>query len=113
MTLTPEDDKQWLQHIAKSWFRDWLKRKINQEEDSMPEITKDERKLIAALLRLASGTYSNHGCNDFDLRQYKLEHMAPELNELEWGAVTAEDKNNPIMTDWLLMRRLADKLDPQ
>lgn len=116
MTLTPEDDKQWLLHIAKSWFSVWLKRKVNQEEDNMDVITADERKLIAELLRLASESFSNHGCNDFDLREHGLEHMASDLNKLLWEGQEEElevNKNKPVVEDWLLMRILANKLDPR
>jgi hypothetical protein len=77
-------------------------------------LTKDERKLVAALLRLASDEYSNHGCNDFDLRDHGLEHMAEELNELEWP--DEEDRPvsiSPVVSDWLMMSRLADKLEEE
>ena len=78
-------------------------------------LTDDEAKVVAELLRLASNTFSNHGCNDFDLRQYKLAHMARELNELEHPDEEDRppDMNNPVMMDWLLMDRFADKLDPK
>lgn len=78
-------------------------------------LTDDEAKVVAELLRLASNTFSNHGCNDFDLRQYGLKHMARELNELEHEHEEDRppDMNNPVMTDWLLMDRFADKLNPK
>jgi hypothetical protein len=33
----------------------------------MAQLSKTEKKIIAALLRLASDDFANHGCNDFDL----------------------------------------------
>lgn len=112
MTLTPSDDRRWIQRLAKSWLLDWLKRTI-KEEDSMRVLTKNEGKLVAELLRAASEQFSNYGCNDFDLRSYGLESMAEELNR----AVHVHDEEmaaqaNPVMEDWLLMSHFADKLDP-
>jgi hypothetical protein len=80
------------------------------------ELTSDEAKLVAALLRLASEQFSNHGCNDFDLRQYGLEHMAHELNELEWAGTDPDFRpvgDSPVVMDWLMMQIFADKLDPK
>jgi len=38
----------------------------------MQDLTSKELGMIAALLQLASDEFVNHGCNDFDLREYGL-----------------------------------------
>jgi len=77
------------------------------------ELTKDQKKLAAYLLRLASDRFSNHCCNDLDLRKIGLESMAAELYDyLEKDEEEENNTNVPLITyDWLAMCYLADKLD--
>jgi hypothetical protein len=51
-------------------------------------MTPAERKLTAALLRMASDTFGNHGCNDFDLTKVipdKAERDALVRSYFEWN----------------------------
>jgi hypothetical protein len=83
-------------------------------------MTKTERKLAGALLRMASEHYSNHGCNDLDL----ISDCG--LTEAEGKRITrAMDKrikaDDPVYDgpgedphccmDWMVMDMIADKLD--
>lgn len=81
----------------------------------MAEMTKSENKVIAELLRLASNTFSNHGCNDFTL---------PDTEENRniiagMGRWADPDEPRPVrvsegkiwVQDWMLMDYMADKLE--
>jgi len=78
-------------------------------------MTNAEKKLTSALLRLASESYSNHGCNDFNVCEEA--GLTPEEADDLWHQLGAWDdpelgnRSGPIHTDWLLMRYLADSLD--
>lgn len=82
-------------------------------------LTENERKLTAALLDLAADTFSNHGCNDFDLSnifdpaeareilvgeavhdgdEEEIERYKDPTTAVKWG------------NDWCLMRYMADRL---
>lgn len=47
----------------------------------MKELTPYEKQLAAALLEIASSTFANHGCNDFDLSKYVPRDYIAEINK--------------------------------
>ncbi len=69
------------------------------------DLTPNNRKLISALLELASDQFSNHGCNDFDLaailpnvedrrelmRKYHEHNGDPEEFDPEWDYEYVQD----------------------
>ena len=82
-------------------------------------MTKNEMKLAAALLDMAADQFSNHGCNDFDLRQHGL--SLPEIRDLvaeyhAWNGDPEEvdrytDRGLPFaLGDFSVMRLMAGKL---
>lgn len=79
-------------------------------------MTNTEKKLIAALLDLASEKFSNHGCNDFDLAE-----IVPDVEERRAIAREYYEHNNEpeefnpdnkyeSFEDWILMDHFAGKL---
>lgn len=81
-------------------------------------MTPGEKRLTAALLRLASEQFGNHGCNDFDLS----EHCAdPEARDglvreyCEWNGEqyyeADEDGEDYRLPDFALMDFMANKLE--
>lgn len=81
----------------------------------MPRLQAYEKKLIAELLRLAADEFSNHGCNDFDLSHLPDKERQSLLRKIEEDNGTPEDYNpkHTLTADWVLMRHLAKKLDPE
>lgn len=78
----------------------------------------NDRKLAAALLRLAAERFGNHSCNDFDLRKVGI------TNPAEWLRLDREacERNGdpeehdpstprPIQADFVLMLSLAAALE--
>lgn len=79
-------------------------------------MTKLEKKLAARLLDIASDQFSNHGCNDFDLKA-----VMPNVKDRRALAMSMhEDNGDPEefdpkcsydnMPDWWLMSYLSQKL---
>ncbi len=74
------------------------------------------RKLVAHLLEMASDEFSNHGCNELDLKAFvpDVEDRRALMKELEaWN--NSPDEYDPKAKyedsdDWLLMRFFADKI---
>lgn len=80
-------------------------------------LTKTEAKLAAALLEMASETYSNHGCNDFDVVS-AIGITNKESKELwkkltKWNGGNDEIGSGPIHIDWILMSYLASRLQEE
>lgn len=73
-----------------------------------------EKRLTAALLRLAADQFANHGCNDFDMAPFfpnkdKRDALFVEVTgELYDGAVGDEDYR---LSDSELMDLMADHLE--
>lgn len=84
-------------------------------------MTPNERKLAAAVLRLASEQFSNHGCNDFDLS--KLIPDEDERNALVreyegWNGSPEEYRDASGSQDWrlmdfMIMSFMADRLEAE
>lgn len=74
-------------------------------------ISRDQLKLAAALLRLAADEFSNHGCNDLDLRDLKLESVAKSLHSEMLRDDALYDDSGFLFQDWLAMRMVADWLE--
>lgn len=83
-------------------------------------MTATEAKLAAACLREASRTFSNNGCNDFDLMALvpdQDERDALVLAYFEWNGDPEEyyEQQNPAhdwrLQDWMLMDFLAHRLE--
>ena len=92
----------------------FMKRNTN-----MTTLTTAETKCLKALLTLAAGHFSNHGCNDFLLdKEAKL--SPEEIVEINTLMNVWLEKDDPLFEpvsltqrctfDWLLMQVLADKL---
>lgn len=83
-------------------------------------MTSAEQRLTATLLRMAADTYSNFGCNDFDLSEVIPD--PDERNALvravhEWNGDPEEyeaDDRTPDyrLQDWYLMDYMAHRLAP-
>lgn len=79
-------------------------------------LTKTEAKLAAALLKMASETYSNHGCNDFDV---SMIGVTDKESKKLWEKLKKRNGDNddigsgPIHIDWLLMSYLASRLQEE
>lgn len=109
----------WMQGtLGRAEFRAALLKALNIETDPL---SPGERRLCAAVLGMAADTFSNHGCNDFDLRE--VIPSLPERNavvraEREWAGEdpdeypdpTDPDKKDWRLGDWVIMRYLAAKL---
>lgn len=86
-------------------------------------LTEIEKKLAAILLRRAASTFSNHGCNDFDVA--KEAGLTPEQSADLWKGIAKYNGDDPAdedsmwhetntyHSDWLLMAYLADRLDTE
>ena len=79
-------------------------------------MTKNERKLAAEMLELASAEFSNHGCNDLELENTDENWAMIEAME-DWNGSRPEDRNErprgnkKIFTnDWFVMSYLANLL---
>lgn len=85
-------------------------------------MTTNERKLAAAVLRLASDQFANHGCNDFDMSELVPDQA--ERDELvrayfAWNGDPSEYFEQPDwtgeadyrLTDWEIMIWMADRLE--
>jgi hypothetical protein len=81
----------------------------------MARLKSYERKLIAMLLDLASDQYSNHGCNDFDLSFLPDKERQSLLKAIEeWNGTPEDyDPTRKVGADWVLMRYLGEKIDPE
>jgi hypothetical protein len=77
-----------------------------------------ERRLAAELLRVAAESFSNHGCNEFDLAA-----VVPDVEERRAIMRRYEERNSGgqdfdpeldyrIGHDWILMHAMANRLDP-
>lgn len=85
----------------------------------MADLTPVERRIAAHLLRQASEEFSNHGCNDLELRS-ELGLTEDEAFEF-LTTIRARDSELPepvrgpqmYTMDWLAMAVLADKLAPR
>jgi len=70
-----------------------------------------DKKVLVALLRMASDQFSNHGCNDFDAREHGLtedEIQALRQKLGEWDPSFDEESKSPYFLDWALMQYFAD-----
>lgn len=82
-------------------------------------MTKQEMQIASNLLEIASDTFSNHGCNDFELPN--TQETVDFLNAMEkWSAHGGEpeevhvfdsSKKTIYTYDWLLMKYLAARLN--
>jgi hypothetical protein len=72
-----------------------------------------ERRLTAHLLRLASGQFSNHGCNDFDLVPFIPDPDERDALVLEAFGELWNDRAVPDyrLGDSVLMDLMADRLE--
>lgn len=78
------------------------------------------KKIAARLLKMASEEFSNHGCNDFDLRKIlpnvedrrALAKAIAKWNGDDLDDLDPEDDHNYEM-DWILMSFMADQLDDE
>lgn len=75
-----------------------------------------DRRLISKLLEMASDTYSNHGCNDFNVAEEagftKKENARLREGLTNWSGDDdlSEDLDDTDHIDWMLMGYYADKL---
>jgi hypothetical protein len=84
----------------------------------MADLTPIERKIASLLLRRASEEFSNHGCNDLELRSELglTEDEAFEILTAIHAASDDEGADPPTRgarmytMDWLVMSYLAEKL---
>lgn len=81
----------------------------------MAALTDTERKLIVYFLKMASEEFSNHGCNDLDLKAIipDLEERRKLMKELhEWNGDPEEYNPNRcnMAYDWFLMNFMAHKV---
>lgn len=84
------------------------------------QLSDNEARLLALLLKMAGDTYSNHGCNDFHLGQeLKLspEETAKAAAGLREALVQTgclepdQEETSPYFLDWLLMRHFQVKVE--
>lgn len=80
-------------------------------------MTPNERKLVAALLDLASDRFANHGCNDFPIGEYLSKPERVALNKAMHEANGDPEEHDPEeaagsvwAADWWLMAYFADKI---
>ncbi len=76
-------------------------------------------KLASALLRLAADKFSNHGCNDFDLKEFGLTEVeCRDISEQMWRDNGSYEEEREFISDcgmvkdWCLMQCIAGLLDP-
>lgn len=89
-------------------------------ETAMADLTPVERRIASHLLRRASEEFSNHGCNDLELRELGLsEDEAFEIMTAIRDASSDPDEPPPqrgarmYTQDWQVMSYLAQKLAPR
>lgn len=76
--------------------------------------TEKERKLLVALLKMAADEFSNHGCNDFDVRG--LGFSPADCRDLwqklaDWDdPELAQRGDSHYFWDWMLLSYFADKV---
>ncbi|QLE46541.1 hypothetical protein FD723_40730 (plasmid) [Nostoc sp. C052] len=79
-------------------------------------MTATEIKLAAKLLDVASNSFANHGCNDFDMSFLSVEERHEIMMAcFEWqGDSEGYDANQDykLWIDWILMRYVSEKLMP-
>ena len=69
-------------------------------------LTKTELKLISELLKAASDSFSNHGCNDFELANIPENIRLLKDIDSEYQPT----KGSSLLTqDWLLMNHLSQR----
>ncbi len=81
-------------------------------------MTKNEKKLAAVLLGLASDEFRNHGCNDFSIANHVQGMTSDEMTALDLAAHAQNgdpeehdpDADHNFQTDFVLMDYLAAKL---
>jgi hypothetical protein len=82
-------------------------------------VTDKQLKMAAHLLDMASDKFSNHGCNDFDLRQFgftaeEMREMVVEFNVWNGTPEEAEEVTDArlpwAMPDWLALIWLRRKI---
>lgn len=77
-------------------------------------MTKRELQLAATLLRMASDSFSNHGCNDFELPKEWTQQQCDDFN-LAMQTWNGDPENHypgsRITSDWFVMDYLASQLD--
>jgi hypothetical protein len=79
-------------------------------------MTTSEKKLTAALLRLAADQFHNHGCNDFNLSEYITSADARDALVLDtfgelFGEKKADDEADYRLGDSWLMEAMAKRLE--
>jgi hypothetical protein len=82
----------------------------------MENLTPTQRKIAAHMLRLAAESYSNHGCNDFELPNTpnNLQFVKDMIAQSDYMEDAPSIHNgNLLMLDWEVMEYCADLLDPQ
>lgn len=79
-------------------------------------MTDKEKMLVVKLLDMASDEFSNHGCNDFDLREQsdltteEMVNFDKAWHEWNGDPEEHEPERAHFQTDWALMRYFADRL---
>lgn len=67
-----------------------------------------ERRLLVKVLEMASDTFSNHGCNDFNLKDHGL--TKDEIKELQHAIAVnldlEEEQEGEWTQDWMVMDHL-------
>jgi len=83
-------------------------------------VTIKEKKLAAYFLRLASDSYSNHGCNDLDSEAIAAANFTPEESAqfgIDFENWNSEGRDEPSrfenMMDWAVMAFLAELIDAE
>lgn len=75
-------------------------------------MTPGERLLAAKLLRRASDSFSNHGCNDYELPDTPENRaLVVDVHEGDYEWEWPDDGKPIYEQDWLLMSHLAKKLE--
>lgn len=73
---------------------------------------------MAALLRQAADQFSNHGCNDFDVREIRPKVTVANISDL-WQKLSVDndpelaERNSPLFQDWMLMRLFANMMQKE
>lgn len=85
------------------------------------QLTDTEARILALLLKMASNEFSNHGCNDFDIRsELKLNAQDAQSVALELRASLAEtqcceeedrESTSPYFLDWFLMEHFRVRVE--
>jgi len=74
----------------------------------------NELRLAAAMLKIASEKFSNHGCNDVDEKLYEgwtdeeRQQLIKDINE--WDGDEDGPSDVTYIPDWVLMAYLSDKI---